>query len=132
MNNVVEERTNGNQSQRVKGVLQSVGSQSIPKEFITSNKDIGDALAKTIFRDEKQKNDFNLYYDQLKLFFDDTDDEIRQFVYLLNSASAVGGKGREQALEGHTGMLRMLTELKNKEKEKAKKQEYQPNEREAS
>lgn len=114
-------------SGKVKGIVQSVGSSSIPREFITPGDDIDSALGRTIFRDETQKNVYNQYYSQLKLYFDDDDDEIHQYRHLLNSAAAIEGKNREQALEGYTGVLRDLQSmLSNKDKRKREKVEYPP------
>lgn len=113
---MVTEKGNGSKSRNVRGVVQSFGSSSIPKEFITPGADINAAIGKTIFRDENQKNAYLIYYGQLSMFFDDEDDEIAQFIYLLNMAPAVGGVNREQSLEGHTGLLRYLSDKENKKK----------------
>lgn len=121
---MVQERGNGGKGRNLKGVVQAFGSASIPKEFITPGADINAAIGKTIFRDETQKNAYLIYYSQLCMFFDEDDDEMVQFVYLLNMAPAIGGLNRDQSLEGHTGILRYLSEKENKNRRKIEENQH--------
>ena len=91
-------------SQRIKGVVQSLGRGSIPREFITIGEDFSSALGRCVLRDEEQRNAIIIYKAQLEMF--DLDYEIQDLTDLLNASSAVGGRNREQALEAHVGILR--------------------------
>jgi len=116
-------KNDGHRSRDIKGVVQSFGGSSIPKELLTPGPDINAAIGRTIFRDEEQKNAFIIYFSQLCMFFEPEDDEMIQYLYLLNMAPSVKGISREQSLEGHIGILRALVEYNAKNKDKDRKEE---------
>lgn len=102
MEQKVKDQSDGHKEKKLKGVVQSLGRASLPREFITIGEDFDAALGRCILRDDVQKNAVSIYKSQLEMF--GLWEEIAQLTSWLNSSPAVGGINREQALEGHVGI----------------------------
>lgn len=85
------------------GVIKVVGSSQLPQEFITIGATFEEALGRCVFRDEQQRNDVNIYKDQLEMF--DMTDEIESLTNWLNGSLGIGGYNRSLAAMTHAGVI---------------------------